>query len=257
MIFDCYACRMNKGTHFAAQRVKKFLQAARATVGKNSDAFVLQCDIKKFFPSVSWKVLLEIVKKTITDPKTLDLIQRIVTTHYAFCGKMVKLEPNAAIVSVSDARGLPIGNLTSQLFANVYLNELDHFVKEKLREKWYGRYMDDFFVISGDKDHLRLVREKIRCFLKEKLDLDLHPRKVNIQKVSQGVSFVGYRIFYDHMLIRGSTLLRMQKRLKRKISLCQRGKVEKERLQATVNSLKGHLQHANTWRLSKVLFKAI
>jgi RNA-directed DNA polymerase len=257
LIFDCYACRVDKGTHFAAKRVRKFLQAARSTKGRNSQIYILQCDIKKFFPSVSWQVLLEIIKKTVTDPKTFDLIKKIVTIHRAFCGKAIKLDPDVAIVSTKDKRGLPIGNLTSQIFANVYLNELDHFVKESLREKWYGRYMDDFFVISESKDHLRAVREEVRSFLREKLDLSLHPQKVNIQNVNQGVSFVGYRIFFDHVLIRGKTLLRMQKRLKLKTLKLKKGKIKEEELHATVNSLKGHLQHANSWRLSKVLFRAI
>lgn len=253
-IYDSYACRKGKGTHFGLKRLKKFLQAARTCFGKDADIYVLQCDIRKYFQSVSWDILLEIMGKTIACSQTMDLIQKIVTNHSAFCGKAVRLEPDEASVSVTQRRGLPIGNLTSQLFANIYLNELDHFVKETLRERWYGRYMDDFFIISGDKEELKKVKEKIGVFLKESLGLDLHPQKVSIKNVKEGVAFVGYRIFYDHILIRGSTLLRMQRKLKIRRRQCQSGKISQKKLNQTISSFKGHLKHANAWRLSKKMF---
>lgn len=253
-IYDSYACRKDRGTHFGLKRLKKFLQAARTCSGKNAEIYVLQCDIRKFFPSVSWKILFEIIEKTINSPQTRDLIQKIITIHSAFGGKMVLVEPDEAIVLVKERRGLPIGNLTSQLFANIYLNELDHFVKENLRERWYGRYMDDFFIISPSEERLKIVREEIRTFLKEKLELNLHPKKVNIKNVQDGVSFVGYRVFYDHILIRGSTLLRFQKKYRKYKKILKKGKITQEYLRAVENSFKGHLRHANAWGLRKKLF---
>jgi RNA-directed DNA polymerase len=167
-------------------------------------------------------------------------------------------EPNnnwlEEVVSIKNRRGLPIGNLTSQLFANIYLNKLDQFVKHTLKVRWYGRYMDDFLFIHPDKDYLRKIKSQIKIFLKERLGLDLHPNKVNIYNVSQGVPFVGYRIFYDYVLIKGKTLLRSQKRYHKKLKLVRLGKFPKEKLKRIENSMISHLKQADTWGLRKRLF---
>lgn len=261
-INDAYACRKNKGTHFAQKRVKKFLQAARSVYGKDKELYVLKCDIKKFFPSISWDILLGILKKKITCTRTILLIKKIVTSHEVYGDPNLKTKnPQLSlferdnllniedVISISERKGLPIGNLTSQLFANVYLNELDQFVKNILRERWYGRYMDDFFVISGDKKHLLEIKEKIREFLREKLKLTLHPRKSFVQNTKDGVCFVGYRIFYDHILIKGSTLLRFQKKLQKRKEELKKGRIDASKLNQTIQSFSGHLKHANAHRL--------
>jgi len=130
-IKDAYACRSKKGTHYGARRMKKFLTSARCIYGKNTPLYILQCDIKKFFPFVSWDILLTLIKKKIICKKTLSLIETILTKHRVAnkTGSINSFPPE--IVSTTERKGLPIGNLTSQLFANVYLNPLDHFVKEK------------------------------------------------------------------------------------------------------------------------------
>lgn len=263
-ISDDYACRVNKGTHYALNRVKKFLQASRSYYGKDKDIYILKCDIKKFFPSISWDVLLNIIKRKITCQKTFDLVEKIITTH-RICGQLYTKQKNNQLdffkealqqepVSVTNRRGLPIGNLTSQLFANVYLNELDQFVKHQLREKWYGRYMDDFFIISADKEHLKTVKEQINQFVTETLKMTLHPKKSCIQKNKNGMCFVGYRIFWDHILIRGNTLLRMQKKYQKKVSNFRKRKIPLKKLVETENSIKGHLKHANAYNLAKKMF---
>lgn len=258
-IVDSYACREGKGTHFGAKRVKKFLMAARCKYGKQQDIYVLQCDVQKYFQSIDWDTLLIIVAKTIHCPKTRDLIRKIVENHETTNGKLMPANtgscqlnlfsppslPEVPPVSVAERKGLPIGNLTSQLFANVYLNELDHYVKETLREKWYARYMDDFLIISKDKNHLKEVRENIRNFLKEKLKLNLHPRKITIKNVNEGVPFVGYRIFYDHKLVRGETLIRLQRKHRKRKKLFQEGKITKNQMQMSEASVRGHLKHAD------------
>jgi len=268
-INDTFACRKNKGTHFAQKRVKKFLQAARSVHGKDKELYVLKCDIKKFFPSISWNILLRIIKRKITCDRTISLIEKIVTFHEVYNDQSLKtrnsqlslferdnlLNPEE-VVSISERKGLPIGNLTSQLFANVYLNELDQFVKNILRERWYGRYMDDFLVISADKKHLFEIKEKIRDFLWEKLKLTLHPKKSFVQNTKDGVCFVGYRIFYDHILIKGSTLLRMQKKLKKRRKQLEKGLISPEKYTACANSLAGHLKHASAYRLKQFCFSA-
>lgn len=258
-IVDSYACREEKGTHYGAKRVKKFLMAARCKYGKQQNVYVLQCDIQKYFQSIDWNTLLFIVAKTIHCPKTLDLIKKIVENHDSTNGKLMPantgscqldlFSPSPSIevppVSVAERKGLPIGNLTSQLFANVYLNELDHYVKETLQEKWYARYMDDFLIIHKDKDHLKAVRDDIRFFLKEKLKLNLHPRKISIKNVREGVPFVGYRIFYDHKLVRGETLIRLQRKYRKRQKLLQQGKITENQMQMSEASVRGHLKHAD------------
>lgn len=263
-IADNYACRKNKGTHYGLNRVKKFLQASRSFYGKNRDIYILKCDIKKFFPSISWDVLLAIIKKKIICQKTFDLIEKIITTHRIY-GQIETRRNNNQLdlfeeiskeepVSVSKRRGLPIGNLTSQLMANLYLNELDQYVKHVLREKWYGRYMDDFFIISADKEHLKIIKAQISQFVTQTLKITLHPKKSFIQRTDIGVCFVGYRIFWDHILIKGSTLLRFQKKYRKKIKLCKRGLLLQEKLILCQQSFCGHLVHANAYKLKKKMF---
>lgn len=259
-IEDTYACRKGRGTHFGAKRVKKFLMAARCIHGKDKNIYVLQCDIRKFFQSISWDTLLELISKKIKSPQTIDLLQKIVTTHTSIQKRTIKqlslLENNnnEEVVSPSLRRGLPIGNLTSQLFANIYLNALDHFIKENLRERWYGRYMDDFLIIHEDKEHLKEIRNSINSFLKEKLKLQLHPKKVTIKNVKDGIPFVGYRIFYDHILIRGSTLLRMQRKYKLRKKQLKKGLIDEYKLNSTIKSFEGHLKKANAWKLKQKMF---
>lgn len=264
-IADDYACRINKGTHYALRRIKKFLQASRSYYGKDKEIYILKCDIKKFFPSISWDVLLVVIKKKIGCQRTFDLIEKIITTHRVY-GELDKRRNNSQLdlfeevvkeepVSVINRRGLPIGNLTSQLFANVYLNELDQYVKHILREKWYGRYMDDFFIISADKEHLKIIKEQINQFVIQTLKMTLHPKKSCIQKTKDGVCFVGYRVFWDHILIRGSTLLRFQKKYRKKMKLFKKGLLPLEKLILCQQSFCGHLKHADAYNLKKTMFK--
>lgn len=261
-IYDSYACRKGKGTHFGVKRVKKFLMAARCSHGRDKKVYVLHCDIRKYFQSISWDILISLIQKTIYCPRTLDLITKIITTHDYVDRNFVPDHPEQldlfhatrtppSTVFVDKRKGLPLGNLTSQLFANVYLNELDYFVKEHLRERWYARYMDDFLIIHPDRAHLQVAKERMEAFLRERLALELHPKKVQIKNVSHGVTFVGYRIFYDHVLVRGSTLLRMQKRYRKKEKGFRQGKIPQDTLMRSHASLSGHLKHANTHNLRK------
>lgn len=175
-IYDSYACRERKGTHFAASRLKRFLMAARCKYDKDVPIYVLQCDIRKFFQSISWDKLLTIIGKTIACPKTMALITTIVTTHQSADVAIVQNSPQLSLfasnqvstqasVSQKNRTGLPIGNLTSQLFANIYLNELDHFMKDTLRIRYYARYMDDFLIIHPDRKYLQELQQQINEFL--------------------------------------------------------------------------------------------
>ncbi|MBI2325851.1 group II intron reverse transcriptase domain-containing protein [Candidatus Collierbacteria bacterium] len=265
-IYDSYACRTNKGTHFAAKRLKKFLMAARSFHGKDTPIYVLQCDIRKFFQSVSWDILLKIIGKTISCQKTVSLIKTIVTTHHnvvpaqtPLCSQLSLFSssenPAETSISVAQRTGLPIGNLTSQLFANVYLNALDHFIKDRLRIRWYGRYMDDFFVLHHDRAYLKQLCDTINTFLQQKLHLCLHPKKLTIKNVSSGVPFVGYRIFYDHVLVRGNTLRRIERSYRSKVKQAKHGRLTSQKLAQTKASIIGHFKHANSYGLTKKLFE--
>ncbi|MCA9371689.1 MAG: group II intron reverse transcriptase domain-containing protein [Pseudomonadales bacterium] len=256
-IYDSYACRKGKGTHFGAKRIKKFLMAARCKYGKQQDFYVLQCDIQKYFQNIDWDILLSIISKVIHCERTLNLIRKIIVTHESTDNSSVlpqmqrqldlfsQVQVEVPPVRIDERKGLPIGNLTSQLFANVYLNELDHFVKERLKERWYARYMDDFLIIHPDKNHLIKTRDRIAEYLDQTLNLRLHPRKITIKNVQEGVPFVGYRIFYDHTLVRGDTLRHMQRKYRYKTKLHQKGKISDLTLAKSQTSIQGHLKHAN------------
>jgi len=253
-IYDSFACRKNKGTHFGMQRIKKFLQAARSIHGKETEIYCLRMDIQKYFASMSWDILLSIVNRSVNCDRTKRLIEKIVTVHQCFDINSHPITAPEDVVKPDLRQGVPIGNLTSQLFANIYLNELDHFAKETLRIKWYARYMDDFLVIHPDKAYLKQIKEDIKIFLEQQLGLYLHPKKVIIQNVKTGVPFVGYLIFYDHVLVRGKTLLRMRQKLKlKRLKAVKNG--EEEKLGATYSSIRGHLKHANAYGLAKNLFE--
>lgn len=252
-IHDSYACRVNKGSHFGARRVKKFLMAAKTIHGQKTKLYYLQCDIKKFFPSISWPVLTALIEKQVSCPDTLKLIEKIITTHKVIWGRGEVARSVDEVVSTKNKHGLPIGNLTSQLFANVYLNHFDHFAKEQLREPWYSRYMDDFLIISPDKEHLKQVKNQCEAFLAEQLKLTLHPDKSRVFSAEEGIPFVGYRIFPDHVLVRGRTLGRFQKRLHNLQRKVKKGKLGAEYITKSFESFEGHLQRANAWHLQKHL----
>lgn len=219
-ISDSYSCRNNKGAHKAIKRFKSFNQK----VSKNNTrtCWVLKCDIRKFFASIDQKILLEILGRYIPDQNTLRVIREIVGSFQSRKGEI----------------GLPLGNLTSQLFVNIYMNEFDQFVKHRLKEKYYIRYADDFVFMSENKEHLEKLLPIIKDFLNTKLKLDLHPDKVYIKTFASGVDFLGWINFSGHRVLRTATKNRMLRNLK------------EERSEARVQSYRGLLSHGNTKKLS-------
>lgn len=247
-IYDSYACRINKGTHFGMRRVKKFLQAARSQYGPSQDIYCLKMDIRKYFPSISWDILIKILEKQIESPDMLKILKTIITTH-TLTDLNRKIITDTKILSSEERRGIPIGNLTSQLFANIYLNEFDQFIKHQLKIKWYARYMDDFLIIHPDKKYLWQLRAQIEEFLRIQLKLQLHPDKIYLDNVKNGVCFVGYRIFYDHVTIKGKTLQRMRRKYKKRLK--SERKHHTGMFVRTKASMRGHLQMADTFGLRK------
>ncbi len=152
-----------------------------------------------------------------------------------------------------ERKGLPIGNLTSQLFANIYLNEFDQFVKHKLRIKRYIRYTDDFVIVAGDKSYLKNLIIPIRSFLSDKLALELHPKKITIRKFHQGVDFLGYILLPHYRLIRTKTKQRIFRKLKERIRECNNGMISKQTLEQSLQSYLGVLSHANTYKFGQEL----
>lgn len=181
-----YACRSGKGHHSAVFLLKSWLH-------QKPGAYFLKCDVKKFFPSIDRETLLEILARTITDKKLMTCLRRLVEDA-----------PN---------KGIPIGNLTSQLFANIYLNELDQFVKRKLRVKHYIRYMDDFVLLADSHSEALLLRGHVENFLTEKLKLILSPQKVLVGQCRYGLSFLGFVVKPSELRLRGIFFRRMKRKL--------------------------------------------
>jgi len=191
-IFDSYANRIGKGT---LKAIKRFEQLSRK-ISKNysKNALVLKADIKHYFDEVDHSILINLLSKKIKDQKVRWLI-RIVLKNY------------------STEKGMPLGNLTSQFLANVYLNELDQYVKRKLRIKYYLRYVDDFVILEKDKERLLFLKKEINIFLTNNLNLRLHPHKTLIRNIKQGVNFLGFRVFPHRKLLKKNNLPRMKNKL--------------------------------------------
>jgi len=193
-VLDSYACRVGKGTHAGVRRLQDVL--ARVSRNNARQAWVLKCDVAKFFASVDQARLLEIVGKVVRDEGVMRLCRTIVESFESVPG-----------------RGIPLGNLTSQLLANVYLNEVDQFAKHTLKCRHYLRYCDDFVFVDADRSRLEECLVAVRSFLADDLGLSLHPRKVTIQPFRRGVDFLGYVIFPFGIVPRTKTLRRAEDRL--------------------------------------------
>jgi len=228
-IADSYSCREGKGTHKAMNRFRAF--AYKVSKNGTRTCWVLKCDIRKFFASIDQRVLMEIVGTYISDERVRALIANIVGSF------------NSGITS----KGLPLGNLTSQLLVNIYMNEFDQFIKHKLKAKHYIRYADDFVILSEDKNHLLKTLPYMEMFLCDTLKLEMHPNKVSIQTLASGVDFLGWVHFPDHRVLRTSTKRRMFRRIK-----------EVNGKEATVQSYLGLLSHGNAHKLrDKIISTAI
>ena len=196
-------------------------------VSKNSTrtCWVLKCDIRKFFASIDHPVLMEILTSRVSNKKVVSLLGNIVESFS----------------STAQGKGLPLGNLTSQLLVNVYMNEFDQFVKHKLKEKSYVRYADDFVLLSHDRKHLESLVLQIDVFLRKRLNLELHPHKVSIGTFAAGVDFLGWVHFPDHRVLRSVARRRMQNALGKGISI------------ASTCSYKGLLSHGNAKGLTSLV----
>ena len=225
-IADSYSCRIGKGTHKAIDRFRKFAYK----VGKNNtrNCWILKCDIRKFFANIDHEILLSILREYIPDENIAWLLEGVIKSFSA--------ESKVGV-------GLPLGNLTSQLFVNVYLNKFDQFVKHKLKAKYYIRYCDDFVIFSEDNKWLEWKIPLIKNFLWEELQLKLHPNKVSIKTVYSGIDFLGFLNFPDHRVLRAKTKRRMLRRIREKSFLVREDLISNKSFNQTLQSYLGMLKH--------------
>lgn len=244
---DSYANRVGYGTHRALHR---FVEHAR------SSRYVLQCDVRKFFPSIDHEFLKETLRRKLKCADTLWLIERIIDASNEQEGSPEYFPGDQVWTPAERRRGLPIGNLTSQFFANVYLNSLDHFVTEQLRVNKYVRYVDDFALFGDDREQLAAARRALEQHLLE-LRLKIHPIKSQLFETRCGASFLGFRVLPDRIRVGYRSLRRARKRLRRLQTAYRVGQVTLAQVTQSVRSWAEHLNYGDTWRLRQRVFSSL
>ncbi len=228
-IHDSYSCRIEKGTHKAINRFRDFFR--KVSKNNTKTCWVLKCDIRKFFANIDHEILKEILGKYIKDKEILWLLSQVINSFS--CAKHIY-----AMADICKS-GLPLGNLTSQLLVNIYMNEFDQFMKRELKVKYYIRYADDFMILSDNINYLEDLSQEISSFLEKKLKLQLHSDKVFIKTITSGVDFLGWVHFPKHRVLRTTTKRKMLRNL------------ENNPKQETIQSYLGMLKHGNTNKLAK------
>ena len=231
-IYDSYANRIGKGTLKAIKRLKLFVR--KITKNNTRKAYCLKADIKHYFETVNHEILINIIRKRIKDENIINLIKLILENYQ------------------QKDTGMPLGNLTSQFFANVYLNGLDQFIKNKLRVKYYIRYVDDFIILHEDKNILDSYKNKINIFLKNDLKIELHNGKSKIFDIGKGIPFLGFRHFYYHSIPRKNKRKPLNNKIKDLIKEYKETK-DYETLMQRFESILAHLEIGNTYYLRKNL----
>jgi len=229
LIYDTWACRLNKGTHAAVKRAQQFARQY---------PYFLKTDIRRYFQSVDHQILKQLLQRIIKDAPLLSLLNRII--EHPVPGNLA-------------GKGLPIGNLTSQHFANLYLGELDHELKDRQSIKAYLRYMDDMLLFAHNKDELHQMLQQLEIFISERLALSLKPTATLLAPVSEGIPFLGFRIFPQLIRLNRQSLRRFRRRLRKLEQAYQCGTISIESLTASVQSMIAHIRHANTRRLQQSL----
>ncbi len=239
-----YANRKGKGTHAAIRKCQEYL---------HSNEYVLKSDIRKYFPSIDHAVLKQEIRRKIACRKTLWLIDLIIDNSNEQEQHCPYFEGDDLFTPFERRKGLPIGNLTSQYFANIYLNRFDHFVKEDLKIKCYIRYVDDFVLFGNVKEELRTAQSQIEAYLAN-YRLLLHPKKTHVFPTKNGVTFLGQRIFDTHRLLKKENVRRFRKRLKDNNQQFRKEKLKVADFECRLNSWLGHAKQADTFRLQNTLY---
>jgi len=223
-IYDSCANRKVKGNLFAIKRFELFKR--KVTNNLKSEAFCLKADIKHYFQEVNHEALINLIRRKINDKKIIWLIKQILYNCF-------------------NKKGMPLGNLTSQFFANIYLHELDYFVKHKLKAKYYIRYVDDFVILHSSKEQLKIWKQEINEFLKKELRLELHPEKSCISSLSKGIDFIGFRNFYYFKLLRKRNI----KSMLMKVEKYKEGEISKEKLLESFQGWQAYAKWADAYKL--------
>ncbi len=228
-IHDSYACRKGKGTHRALARAQHFLR---------SNDYALHLDISRYFESIDHAVLIYILRKKVLDEKALWLLENIIHS-----------------IGKDNDCGLPLGNITSQFFANLYLNELDQYIKHKLRERFYIRYMDDILIFSNSPQHLERLKLLIGQFVGRELKLKLHPKKLEVRSWRRGLAFLGFRLFRYHRKVLPKTVNRFTRRLKALSLEYRDGEIGLEKIVRSIQCWVSFMNCANTWHVRKEILE--
>lgn len=231
-IIDSYASRVGKGTYGMVERVEKFLR--QASWNNRQTIWVLQCDIRKFFDSIRHDFLLSVVSDTVRDPRLMALVTAVVRSYQC-----------------ADGRGLPLGNVTSQLFGNAYMNGLDHLVKDQLRMRWYARFCDDFLIVHEDRSVLEGGLRCIREFLLHDRALVFHPRKVTIRKHAYGIDCVGTVLRPYAQTLRRATVRRAIRTMRMRTNEYRAGEFSDARYRSTLQSFFGLCAYGSNHRVRR------
>lgn len=226
-----YACIREKGMHLSALDVQKAMRNAKKEWG---EYYILKMDVAKYFQNIDKEILLKLVAKKIKDKKIMWLTKEIV-------------------YSTQQPVGIPIGNYSSQIFANIYLNEIDQYIKNNLKIKYYFRYMDDSIILYKDKKELKIILQKIQDFLRDNLHLQLNS-KTNIFKSKQGVNFCGYQINEYRMKIRRKGKIRLKRKIKKLKQQIKAGEINSAEAKRRICGHMGYLKYANAYTLKNKIF---
>lgn len=236
-IYDNYANRIGKGTFKAIERFDYFKK--KVSTNDTRTCYVLKADVKHYFETVDHKILMLILQRKIKDEKLLNLINIILSNY----------------TTKEQSKGIPLGNLTSQFFANIYLNELDQFAKHKLRAKYYIRYVDDFVILHENPNILEDYKKKIDDYLRIKLELGLHPDKSKIVKLKSGIGFLGFRIFFHQRLVRKKNLLKFEKKFNEMRKLYKDDIIPREKVLERFEGWLAYVRNADTYKYRKHLVR--
>lgn len=233
-IKDSYACIDNKGTHKASERINHFVKKAKWEYGEG--AYIIKLDVSKFFYSINRETLKNLLPKKIKCKNTLNLMYAIIDSS-----------PNEL--------GIPLGNITSHILANVYMNEFDNYCKRNLRIRYYVRYMDDSFAVVKNKEAANVNKIMMEKFLTEVLQLNANPKKTKIFPINQGVNMVGFKTFGTHKLLRNDSKQKIKQKLRKMEGLILKRKMKKEKAEQMLNSWLGHSLNANSYNFIQKLLK--
>ncbi len=240
-IYDSYANRKGKGTHRALDRCTTYLRRFQ---------YVLPMDVRQFFPSIDHAILLNTLSKTIIDERVMDLCRRIVNSGDGVLHEEYQMIyfPSDDLFDINRPRGLPIGNLTSQFWANVYLNPLDHFIKRQLKCRGYIRYVDDMLLFADNKAQLHEWQKQVTDFLAG-LRLTIHTNSAQPRPTRIGVPFLGFQMFHNYRRLKRRKAVHARRRLKALAARYRDGEIDEKRVQASINAWIAHAEHGDTWGL--------